>query len=231
MRHIPIFVAKLVSMFSKAVFDQKLPLFIEDLETRRYELQLLYPESLDCFQSHWDREARDMVQMLDNAFDSKISHRLWRGVDYFPKEMVMKFASLYPHLLREVFDDLFDENKEVLGRVGRLSFHMDELLNMLIEDEPKKTWRSHYHDAFVSSIYLTFKYPEMYTFYLPDLFCKAMPLLGARKEVSSIAVDSYFTIMRTMNKLIHQGQSGRDDLKPPFAALELLFWITNERPI
>ncbi|MCB0649406.1 MAG: hypothetical protein KDC49_22205 [Saprospiraceae bacterium] len=218
-------------MFSKAVFDQKLIHFLADLQKKKYTTQDLYGDALQNFRKNWDREAKDWSAMIDQALTSKISNRLWRGVDYFPKEMMMHFASRYPHLVREVFDDLFDEQKDITGRVGRFEFHCDQLLGMLTEDEPTITWRSHYHNAFVASIYLTFMYPERYTFFAPEMFCEAMALLGARKEIKDIPVENYFTIMRTMNKLIHDQAPQSSKLTPPFAALEFLYWLTETQAI
>ena len=52
-----------------------------------------------------------------------------------------------------------------------------------------------------------------------------------KKEIKDIPVENYFTIMRTMNKLIHDQAPQSSKLTPPFAALEFLYWLTETQAI
>lgn len=216
-------------MFSKAVFDQKKLEFIKDLQLKRFSLEPLYLDVISRFQKNWDKERIDFAVMYDQSLQSKISNRLWKTVDHFPKEMMLQFMEMSPYIVREVFDDLFNEEKDITGRVGRFTFHCDELLNMLQEADSTKKYRHHYHDAFVASLYLMLKFPDRYCLYNPTAFSKAMALLGARKVPDVIPIDNYFTLMRTMTKFLAEdlGNEYPEYAGKPILALEMVYWLVG----
>jgi len=84
-------------------------------------------ESLKSFQDNWDIDAADFGKMYDASFQNQTSRRLWKGDNFFPKEMMLKFIELSPDFVRNMFRDLFDEKKEVENRITRFQFCCDRL--------------------------------------------------------------------------------------------------------
>lgn len=119
-------------------------------------------ESLRIFSENWDIEALDFRSMYDRSLQNSRTRRLWKRENYEPKDMMLKFIHLNSEFVRYMFQDLFNENKEVDGRVDRFVFHCDELLREYKETHPLSIENSHFHDDNYQmvSLYLAFRYPH-----------------------------------------------------------------------
>ena len=161
-------------------------------------------ESQRIFQQNWDVEALDFRSMFDRSLENSRSRRLWKREHYEPKEVMLRFVEMNREFVRQVFQDLFNENKEVDGRVGRFGFHCDELLAAWHEGHPASKLNSHYHhDGYqMLSLYLAFRFPAQYLLYEFDSFRRLMEMLGSRDLPKVDDLGRYFKVMRTVYTFI-----------------------------
>ncbi|MCC6724696.1 MAG: hypothetical protein IT258_09310, partial [Saprospiraceae bacterium] len=103
-------------------------------------------ESQRVFQENWEVEALDFRTMFDRSLENSRSRRLWKREHYEPKDMMLRFIEMNREFVRQVFQDLFNESKEIEGRIGRFSYHCDELLAAWHEERPGSKLNSHYHN-------------------------------------------------------------------------------------
>lgn len=157
-------------------------------------------ESQRIFQQNWDVEALDLHSVYDRSLENSRSRRLWKRESYEPKEVMLRFCELDREFVRHIFQDLFNEAKDVDGRIGRFVFHCDELLAAWHEAHPASKLNSHYHDDnyWMVSLYLAFRYPAQYVLYDFDGFRRLMELLGSRDVPSVNEIGRYFKVMRTI---------------------------------
>jgi hypothetical protein len=163
-------------------------------------------ESQRHFQTHWDLEALDLKGMYDTALQNSQTRRLWNRETYAPKEMMLRFAELQPDYFRQMFKELFDENKSIDGRMGRFVFYCDQLFESFIEQNPKTKIQGHDHDDGyeIISLYLTFKYPMQYLPYRMELMQNVFQKIGAVDPPLSHDTERYFKVARTLYKLLQR---------------------------
>lgn len=188
-------------MFNKKTFDHFQLKFREAIDQKPELMDELLWEVTRNFQENWDLEVLDFAAMYDRSLESRISRRLWKGVDYYPKEALAAFIAKDKEIVRVMFRDLFDEKRDVIGRVSRFSFHCDQLLDSHRKDLPDLL--DHYHgDERMPGLYLALRYPDLYVYPELEIFRRCMIKLDARNVPSVIPVDTYFKMMRTIDKFL-----------------------------
>lgn len=157
-------------------------------------------ESQRIFQDNWDAGAIDFKTMFDRSLQNSRTRRLWKRENYEPKDMMLKFIDLNQEFVRQAFQDLFNENKDVEGRIDRFVFHCNELLREYKETFPRSVENSHYHDDGYQmvSLYLAFRYPAQYAPYHFEGFRRLMEHLGSREVPKVNDMGRFFKIMRTV---------------------------------
>jgi hypothetical protein len=159
--------------------------------------------------------------MYDRSLQNSQTRRLWKRENYEPKEVMLKFVELNREFVRQVFLDLFNEQKEIDGRVDRFIFHCDELLREYKEAHPRSIENSHYHDDNYQmvSLYLAFRYPEQYAPYDFEVFTRFMALLGSRDVPKVNDIGRFFKVMRTVYGFLKKDEAlmelHRQRLLPP----------------
>lgn len=156
-------------------------------------------ESLQHFQVNWDPGAADPAAMFDRCFQNSETRRLWQTEQWLPKKMMLEFWRDSPQTVRLMFDDLFNETREVEGRIGRFVFGCDELLRDYRRDHPLSPENDHYHgDYRMIALYLAFRYPEAYAPYDFPVFQQAMTFFGARDIPQQNDLPRYFKVLKTL---------------------------------
>ncbi|MEM6321706.1 MAG: hypothetical protein AAF960_28865 [Bacteroidota bacterium] len=174
----------------------------------RYREDVLYKwESLANFQKNWDLSATDLTQMYDQSLQNQQTVRLWKANQYFPKQIMLLFCDLQPEYVRFAFQDLFNEEKSIDGRMDRFVFYCDELLNAYKEKYPLKIENHHYHHYRIISLYLAFRYPEQYALYDFELFKHTLINLGSRDIPKLNDVERFFKISRTLWKFLSKDET------------------------
>lgn len=187
-------------MFSKAVFDQYLERFPAILMSRDELPNLHMWDAQQHFAQIWDIERLDFDMMFAESLHSDISNRLWTGVDYHPKESMMTFLKYEKEFIRSMFRDLFNEGKDLQMRISRFIFHCDELGKQIKKKEPK--FLHHYHDEQILVTYLALHDPKKYTYLDIPSFRSAMAAMQARNIPEYITTESYFKLMRIIQKFV-----------------------------
>ena len=157
-------------------------------------------ESVQFFQDNWNPDTPDPVAMLDACFQNTFTRRLWQADNWRPKEIILLFYRDQPLMVKAMFDDLFNETKEVEMRVSRFLFGMDTLLSEHKSNYPTTVENNHYHDDYrMVALYLAFRYPDTYAApYDFPVFCKALERLGARDLPLVHDLPRFFKVHRTL---------------------------------
>jgi len=165
-------------------------------------------ESQRIFQENWSLDASDFKTMYDQSLENSQTRRLWKRENYEPKRMMLNFIELAEDMVRQAFRDLFDEEKEIEGRVGRFVFYCDELLRNYKEAHPHTVENNHDHDDHYQmiSLYLAFRYPGLYTLYDGEKFKKMLDLVGSADIPSVDDFGRFCKVMRTLYTFLQRDE-------------------------
>lgn len=169
------------------------------LQSRQAEEELYKWESLKNFNENWNTEAEDLAGMYDRSFQNSSSRRQWKGNDFYPKEMMLKLIAAEPEYIRLALRDLFNDNKEIGGRVNRFMFYCDEVLNIYKTKNPKAKENNHYHTHEIVMMYLAFRFPEKYTLYNAAAFVHFLQSVDAKNISASHDLERFTKITKTIN--------------------------------
>ena len=180
--------------------------YSEYLNSRSKNNLLYIWESQKLFQDNWELEAMDLAAMFDNSLQNSHTRRLWKKEEYAPKEMMLKFIKLQPDFVLNMFADLFNEAKEIGGRVDRFVFYCDELLKAYKETYPHSIENNHFHgDQYqMVSLYLTFRYPDVYAYYDHRAFVKLLQFLGTKNIPVSADFERFVKVSKTLFSFIQK---------------------------
>ncbi len=161
------------------LIKDKIEQFVVHINTKDvYQYGYLW-EAYDTFNKHWDIDAVDFEKMFSDSFHSKQSNRLWKREDYFPKQMMEHFLAYDKEFVRSMFKDLLNEKKDLNMRISRFISYCDQLLMILQRKNMK--FADHYHnDHQMIYAYLTFIYPEKYTFYNYNMYISSLNEIGGK---------------------------------------------------
>lgn len=112
---------------------------------------------------------------------------------------MLEFWRADPKTVRLMFDDLFNETREVDGRIGRFVFGCDELLRDFKKAHVATIENNHDHgDYRMIALYLAFRYPDTYAPYDFPVFQRAMIHFGARDIPQENDLPRYFKVVKTL---------------------------------
>lgn len=168
--------------------------------------RLYYWESQQNWQDNWDMESLDFSDIYDASLQNNTNRRLWNRQAYSPKQMMQAFIEMEPHFVHSMFTDLFNEDKEILGRVDRFVFYCDQLLGQYRQQKPKGFHPGHYHDDGYEmiSLYLSFQFPALYAPYQADRQIALLQKLGAIKIPLAGDFPRHVKVMRTLQNFINK---------------------------
>ncbi len=140
---------------------------------------LYWWESQQVFQKQWDILAEDFGKMYDMSLQNSHTKRLWKREQHYPKKLFLLFIQQESDFVKQMFRDLFNEDKSIDGRVDRFVFYADEMLQLYKKANPRSIENNHYHSYEVCSMYLAFRYPAIYGFYNLEQFQHCLTCLGS----------------------------------------------------
>lgn len=151
-------------------------------------------------------DAEDWPAMYDSALQNSHTKRLWKGQAYEPKRMMLELARMQPDFVRHMFFDLFNEEKSLEGRVGRFVYYCDMLLQEYKDSHPRSIDNNHYHDDdyHMVSLYLAFRYPDLYTLYEPAGFRLLLEKLGSGDIPKANDMERFAKVMHTLYKFMRK---------------------------
>lgn len=148
----------IIEMFNQLRLKEALRQYKKDFVATHWNEEKYKWEAVKCFQDNWDIHAADFEDMLSQSL-SKTSNLL-ASTNNFPAGMIIEFAHAAPEKVRAMYMDLFDESKDVFGRIE--SFKKQS--NILIK-KYKSTARQHYQHENAITTYLWLRYPDKYYVY------------------------------------------------------------------
>ena len=173
----------------------------QDTETNLYKW-----ESQQIWQKNWDIEATDFAEMLDQSLQNSTSRRIWSRENYAPKKAMLEFMKMQPHFVYSMFQELFNEEKDIRNRIDRFIFYCDELMKEYKTINWASVKTNHYHDYDIISHYLAFQYPDRYTPYRFLLFKNTLEKIGGKDIPTSNDVTRYFKIMKTLYQFLSKDE-------------------------
>lgn len=115
-------------------------------------------EAVKWFKDHWDINAPNFAEMLSTALGKTMN--LLTSANYFPKGMIIKFAGIAPEEVKAMFIELFDESKDVIGRIETFKNNSTTLLEKYGNGDAQ-----HYQYESAISTYLWLRYPDKFYIY------------------------------------------------------------------
>lgn len=148
----------IIEMFNQLRLKEALRQYKKDFITTHWNEEKYKWEAVKCFQDNWDIHAADFENMLSQSL-SKTSNLL-ASTNNFPAGMIIEFAHAAPEKVRAMYMDLFDESKDVFGRIESFKKQSNILLKKY-----KSTAKQHYQHENAITTYLWLRYPDKYYVY------------------------------------------------------------------
>lgn len=145
-------------MFNQLRLKEALRQYKKDFVATHWNEEKYKWEAVKCFQDNWDIHAADFEDMLSQSL-SKTSNLL-ASINNFPAGMIIEFAHAAPEKVRAMYMDLFDESKDVFGRIESFKKQSNILLKKY-----KSTAKQHYQHENAITTYLWLRYPDKYYVY------------------------------------------------------------------
>jgi predicted RNA-binding protein len=168
------------------------------------EASVILWETQQLFQNNWDTEAPHFAGMFRQSLENSVSRRYWSRELYAPREMMLEFIALDEEMVRIMFRDLFNENKEVEGRMDRFVFYCNEMLQAYKSNHQRPPHNRHYHDDNYNmvSLYLAFRFPDRYAPYEHEAFTHQLRLLHSPDIPLVNDPARWFKVSRTLLNLM-----------------------------
>ena len=139
-------------------FQELLEEYKSELKGVRWDDEKFKWQAIKGFQDRWDIESTDFCTMLKNSLDKTFN--LLASSHYFPRKMIEEFAQKESETVRQMFMDLFDESKDLYGRMVSFKAQSKQLVN--------KYWdsgKSDFQTENTITTYLWLRYPDKYYIY------------------------------------------------------------------
>lgn len=145
-------------MIDNIRFQELLKEYKNELKGPRWDDEKFKWQAVKGFQDNWDIEAIDFCTMLKNSLDKTFN--LLASSHYFPKKMIQEFSEKESETVRQMFMDLFDESKDLYGRMVSFKAQSKQLVN--------KHWdpgKSDFQTENTLTTYLWLRYPDKHYIY------------------------------------------------------------------
>ena len=142
-------ISEWVQMYLKHVREVSVETHVRDEEGYKFK-------AVQHFQSNFNLEETDIAGNLQK---SVLNNNLVVGAQYFPRKVMIDFAQKYPEEVRAILRSLFDESRDVEGRIteARAAF---ERLREVRNKEAEKPFSKTYIGLRVLSLLLSYRFPE-----------------------------------------------------------------------
>lgn len=127
------------------------------------------------FQDNWNPNVTDFVSMLESSLQP-VTCNLWAGFNYLPRKMIIGMAKFNTDAVRQIFEYLFDEERNLSDRIDYFQSKAQEITDL---QYPERKLNS-YQDKRAVFVYLALRYPEKYYMYKYDFYEKFCEVTGLR---------------------------------------------------
>lgn len=115
------------------------------------------------FQDNWNVDAENFNEMLENSLS--LSGNLLASGNYFPHRMLLLNTEKAPETVRNLFIELYDEERDWIERVENFQHSSAALTKINFPNH-----KQHYQDARAIVVYLALRFPDIYFFYKYRMF-------------------------------------------------------------
>ena len=140
----------------------------------------------------------NIMEWVDFLFSSDRTQRYWKTETYRPAELMRAMVKADPDMMATSFRELFEENRDLEGRIDRFKFYCDEQLSRMRRNDRSFRESAHHQDNAIISYYLLMRYPETYSYYTRELHEKWVDFLGAKPLDEAEDMPRYQKMMRTI---------------------------------
>ncbi len=162
-------------------------------------------ELLKTFQDHWDLAAADFGAMYATSFPKDVENPYRDEAFHYPKKVMQAFIEMSPDTVREMFQILFDEKNglSVEQRILFFTSQCDEFFKGM--PQGKEYFDDHFHNSRkLLSFYLSLHSPSLYAVFNYPEFANFMQLVKARSIPSPNETGRFFTVCRSVQKVLEQ---------------------------
>ena len=133
-------------------------------------------------------------------FTSDHTQRYWQRPNHRPAELLKALIKFDADMVSTAFRDLFDEQRDLEGRVDRFKFYMEEIIQRIRRNSRSFIESWHHQDNSIISFYLMIQFPNDYIYYTRSLHENAVTKLGAKP----LKAEEDFVRYQKMAKTLHQ---------------------------
>jgi hypothetical protein len=184
------------------------------LQKERSHPRLYWWEMQAHFQAHWQMDTPNLALMYLQSLENSVTKRPWQEERWYPKVMMAKLIELEPMSIKLMFDDLFDETKQVQHRMDRCIFYCDTLLTEYRKRKPGTKENDHFHgDYRMISIYLAMRYPDTYVPYQMHWMQTMLQKLNSLDVPQYHDPERFFKVCSTLYKFLEKDGQALDLLQ------------------
>lgn len=163
-------------------------------------------EAIQTFQNNWDENATDFPGMLNRALSK--TDNLLDSSRRFPRATILEFAQSNPGVVKNMFLELFNEDKGLTYRIKKFKAAASALA--------KRTNKKAHQDENSITVYLWLRYPDKYYIYKYTETRNACLRVGSSVEIKyGLGTINVKRALATYN-LIRERVSADSELKSLF---------------
>lgn len=185
-----------------SIIKDKISEFVKHLKTsNQADEPLMFWETQYHFQKSWDIGNQDLLSMYSSSLQNTQTKRYWKREQFTPKESMELLIAFDPEFVRMMFNDLFNEEKDLSSRIDRFIYYCDDLLSRY-KSETKAKINNHYHNVEFVYFYLAMRYPENYAVYNHVDFKDTLQVFKAVNIPEVIDPDRFAKTSKIINKFL-----------------------------
>jgi hypothetical protein len=166
-------IQELIEHFKQRLRNQKLS-----------DLDWLYEKQFQL-QDYPILNADNIQPYLEILFTSDRTQRYWKSETLRSAELMTSMVKFDAEMVGTAFRDLFDEARDLEGRMDRFKFYLDEIIARMRKKDKSFLESWHHQDNAIISYYLIMAYPCTYSYYTRPIHEHAVTYLGAKALQSS----------------------------------------------
>jgi len=165
---------------------------------------------------------QDFLRFFESGMSHSKTKRFWQEPGWFPRDAMIQMIKFDPSFLQMMFSDLFNNDKNLSGRLDRFVFYCDNLWERFNEEKQIKLLRQHDHDQKFVINYLSLEYPEKYPFYDADHFFKCLIAFQAKDQAETFDPERFYKVSPLLFKLLKENPSVQTGLQKQLGKNEKL---------
>ena len=157
---------------------------------------------IQTWQTNFDIESDNLVDMLDRSLSSESAGRLWGGGRHSIKSGLIELAQHSPWMMKATFVDLYNEKIETSMRLSRFLFHCEQIFSEIKSDVRKIN--THHQSYYSASLFLSLQCPHEAIPIQYEDFSQLMTRLESHNIPTEHETERYFKLCKALAKVIQK---------------------------